>query len=187
VDPTGLEPWNIVDHDGVFTHVAKFWTQVRGILRQGGERLGLFGSRAADSNEFVRPSESVIGPVVGDTPEQVPFTTRDALETAAGVAATKGGTPASAPVGRKGVPLENAPYQPTRNADAVINGRRYTGHALDQVQNRGLLPSAVEDAIQNGRRSPDPIPGRTRNYSPDNNITVITEGDDVITVIPGRR
>ena len=96
-------------------------------------------------------------------------------------------TPATAPVGRKGAPLENAPYQPTRHADEIINGREYTGHAIDQVQNRGLVPSVVEDAIQNGRRSADPIPGRTRNYSPDNNVTVITEGDKVITVIPGKR
>jgi hypothetical protein len=52
VDAAGLEPWNIVDHDGTVTHVTKFWNPVRGILRQGGERLGLFGSRAAASNEF---------------------------------------------------------------------------------------------------------------------------------------
>ena len=66
--------------------------------------------------------------------------------------------------------LENLKGTPTQNADEVINGRRYTGHALDQAQNRGLTTSVVEDAIQNGRGSADPIPGRTRNFSPDNNI-----------------
>lgn len=97
------------------------------------------------------------------------------------------GIPASAPVGRKGAPLEDAPYQSTRNTNEVINGRRYTGHALDQAQNRGITPSVVEDAIRNGLKNADPFSGRTRNYSPENNITVITEGDDVITIIPGRR
>ena len=41
---------------------------------------------------------------------------------------------------------------------------------------------------QNGEQSPDPIPGRTRNYSPENNVTVITDSDGtVVTVINGRR
>jgi len=76
---------------------------------------------------------------------------------------------------------------PTRNSDEIISGRRYTGHSLDLAQNRGITPSVVEDAIQNGAKSADPIPGRVRNYSSDNNITVITEGSDVVTVISGKR
>ena len=95
--------------------------------------------------------------------------------------------PASAPTGRSGSPLENLEGTPTRNSDEIIRGRRYTGHSLDQAQNRGLTPSVVEDAIRNGTKSADPIPGRVRNYSPKNNITVITEGSDVVTVIPGKR
>jgi hypothetical protein len=39
------------------------------------------------------------------------------------------------------------------NARAVINGRQYTGHALDQMQGRGLTPSVVEDTITHGAQS----------------------------------
>jgi len=97
---------------------------------------------------------------------------------------------ASAPVGRRGSPLNNTPMNPPgvpRNSDSIIGGRRFTGHALDEMQNRGIPPSVVEDAIVNGIQSQDPIPGRQRSFSPDNRITVITEGGDVITVVPGRQ
>ena len=71
------------------------------------------------------------------------------------------------------------------NGDATIGGRDYGGHALDQMQGRGIPPSAVENAIQNGVESPDSIPGRLQHYDPLNNITVITEGGRVVTVHPG--
>ncbi len=94
----------------------------------------------------------------------------------------------SDPVGRKGSPLENAPYQksPARNVDTVIAGRNYGGHALDQMQNRGLTPRVVENTIQKGVLSDDPIPGRIRHYDSGNNITVVTEGDKVVTVVNGK-
>ena len=50
---------------------------------------------------------------------------------------------AKAPVGRSGNPMEVAPY----NTPTVINGRAYSGHALDQMQGRGLVPSIVENTI----------------------------------------
>jgi len=93
-------------------------------------------------------------------------------------------------LGSKGAPLANAPYQPLRNADAVIGDRTFGGHALDQMQNRGIMPSVVENTIQNGVRSADPIAGRFRFFDSVNNVTVIGEGEQagrVITVIPGRR
>ena len=89
--------------------------------------------------------------------------------------------------GSRRAPLSKAEYQPLRNADAVVGERAYGGHALDQMQNRGVTPSVVENAIEHGVPSPDPILGRTRFYDSTNNITVITEGDRVVTVIPGRR
>jgi hypothetical protein len=76
--------------------------------------------------------------------------------------------------------------QPVRNADAAIGGRTFSGHALDQMQNRGLMPSVVENTIRTGTRSADPIVGRTRYYDSVNNGTVVTEGERVITAIPGR-
>jgi hypothetical protein len=72
--------------------------------------------------------------------------------------------------------LMNAPYQELRNEDALIGGRTFGGHALDQMQNRGIMPSVVENAIQNGVQSPDPIVGRFRFYDEGNKIRVITEG-----------
>ena len=54
------------------------------------------------------------------------------------------------------------------------------------MRNRGLMPSVVENTIQTGVRSADPIVGRLRYFDPVNNVTVITEGERVITIIPGR-
>ncbi|MCB1740732.1 MAG: RHS repeat-associated core domain-containing protein, partial [Gammaproteobacteria bacterium] len=46
--------------------------------------------------------------------------------------------------GSKGFELKNAPYQTVRNEATTINGRDFSGHALDQMQNRGIMPSVVE-------------------------------------------
>jgi hypothetical protein len=89
-------------------------------------------------------------------------------------------------LGSRRAPLGNAPYQRLQNGDAVIGGRTFSGHALDQMRNRGLTPSLVENTIQTGIRSPDPIAGRLRHFDPVNKITVITEEGRVVTVIPGR-
>jgi hypothetical protein len=84
--------------------------------------------------------------------------------------------------GRKGFELKNEEYQPLRNEDAVIENREYSGHSLDDMQNRGIMPSVVENTIQNGIPSPDPIPGRMRFYDPENNVSVVTEGGRVVSV-----
>ena len=83
--------------------------------------------------------------------------------------------------------MRNASYQKTRNEDGVVGGREYAGHAFDQMQNRGVMPSSVENAIKHGKYSPDPIPGRTRHVDSENNISIITEADKVITVMQGKR
>jgi len=65
----------------------------------------------------------------------------------------------------------------------VIGGRLYSGHALDQMQGRGVPPSAVEDAIANGQTSPGNQPG-TMAYAGKNGIFVVTGSrGQVITVI----
>jgi hypothetical protein len=50
------------------------------------------------------------------------------------------------PVGRSGNILKVA----TKNTATTINGTKFTGHALDQMQARGILsPSAVLDVVKN--------------------------------------
>ncbi len=76
-----------------------------------------------------------------------------AYDFASGYALAAGGVVAegaTAPVGRLGSPLT---VPRGTNAPAVINGRQFTGHALDQMQGRGLTPSVVEDTIVNGAQS----------------------------------
>ena len=35
----------------------------------------------------------------------------------------------------------------------MIGGRPYSGHALDRMQQRGLVPSVVEETIANGTKT----------------------------------
>jgi hypothetical protein len=88
--------------------------------------------------------------------------------------------PPSSPVGRSGNPMniEGA------NQPATINGREYSGHALDRTAGRGIPPSAVENAIQNGVSVPGRNPGTTMFSDPVNGITVLTDTETgrVITV-----
>lgn len=51
----------------------------------------------------------------------------------------------SDPVGRLRSPIE---IDRGANSPANINGRRYSGHALDRLQGRGLSPSVVENAVR---------------------------------------
>jgi len=68
------------------------------------------------------------------------------------------------------------------NSPATIGGRKYTGHALDQMQGRGLTPSVVEDTIQNGVSSPGK--GSTIDYVTDQAKVVTNEAGDVVTTWP---
>ena len=96
-------------------------------------------------------------------------------------AANSGDKDSTTPTGQRGSPID---VKPGTNEPATIGGRDYTGHALDRAQGRGVPPSAVEDAIQNGRRSPGNQPGTTV-HTGSNGVAVVT-GDrgQVITIIP---
>jgi hypothetical protein len=98
--------------------------------------------------------------------------------------AAEPGPPASAPVGSSRSPIE---IQPRTNQPATIDSTPFSGHALDQMQGRGLPPSAVTDTILNGQTSPGNKPGTTAHYSPANNVTVITDDatGNVITAHKG--
>jgi hypothetical protein len=96
------------------------------------------------------------------------------------------GTEATGYLGRSGNELKNAPYQTTRNVPEQINGREYSGHALDQMQNRGIMPSVVENTIGTGVRYSTRV-GTTGFYDSINNVRVIinSETGRVVTVIKG--
>jgi filamentous hemagglutinin len=82
--------------------------------------------------------------------------------------------------------MRNAPYQRMRNAPAEIGGRPFSGHALDQMQNRGILPSVVDNTIRTGSTFPT-RPGTIGYFDPVNGVRVITNSQtgQVVTVIRG--
>ncbi len=94
-----------------------------------------------------------------------------------------------APVGSQRMQLKNAPYQKTRNTPSTINGRSYSGHALDQMQNRGIPTRVVENTITQGKPTTRVVEGKitTNYYDPVNNVTAVTnEKGGVITVGHGK-
>jgi RHS repeat-associated protein len=96
---------------------------------------------------------------------------------------------ATEPVGRRGNPIKVGTPDAPHNAPAEIGGRTYTGHAVDQMQGRGVPPSAVEEAIEHGTASPGHDPGTTVHTDSKNGVTVVTGDSDgrVITVITTKR
>jgi hypothetical protein len=83
------------------------------------------------------------------------------------------------PNGFSRIPIE---VKPSTNEPTSIGGRDYSGHALDRMQGRGVPPSAVEDAIQNGTPSPGRTPGTTV-HTGSNGVTVVTgNGGRVVAV-----
>jgi hypothetical protein len=92
--------------------------------------------------------------------------------------------PASTPIGRRGEPID---VKLGTNRPATIGGRVFTGHATDRMQGRGVPPSAVEEAIQNGEARPGRGPGETVHIGA-NGVTVVTGSNgQVITVITSKQ
>ncbi|MEI6352218.1 MAG: hypothetical protein WCP06_14070, partial [Verrucomicrobiota bacterium] len=91
--------------------------------------------------------------------------------------------------GRAGFELKNHPSQPIRNAPATISDRQFSGHALDQMQNRGIPPSVVDNTIKHGTPFNGNRPGTQGYFDPINRVTVIINSNTgtVITVIRGVR
>ncbi len=91
------------------------------------------------------------------------------------------GNLAKTPVGRSG----NVMKVLTKNSPTTIGGRKFTGHALDQMQSRGILsPRAVLDVIKNPARTfPGNTPG-TSVFIRDNLKVITNKAGDIITVIP---
>jgi len=89
---------------------------------------------------------------------------------------------ASLPVGKKGWELKNPLFQPIKNPATTINGRQYTGHAIDQMQNRGIFPSAVENTIKNGLNFTGKQQDTQLYYVAANNISVIVNKINEIVI-----
>jgi len=84
--------------------------------------------------------------------------------------------------------FEPAKFQPLRNASTNIQGREYSGHAIDQMQNRGLPFSVIEHAITNGKSVPSSRSvARNIYFDQENNVSVVVQRDvgKVVTVCHG--
>lgn len=93
---------------------------------------------------------------------------------------------AEAIVGRLGWELRRPNYQSKINFSKLINSRKYSGHALDQMQSRGIVPSVVENTIAHGK--PYPTKPKTKGYYDSvNDVRVIinSETGEVVTAIFG--
>jgi len=64
----------------------------------------------------------------------------------------------------------------------VIDGRIYSGHAIDRMQGRGIPASVVEDAVKNGAATPGKTPGTTRHRGASGTVVIVGQGGKVITV-----
>jgi hypothetical protein len=73
-------------------------------------------------------------------------------------------------IGRKGWELDQNFVG--SNKTQVINNIKYSAHALDQMQNRGIMPSVVEHALR-FKSVPTKGINKVAYYDPINNITVI--------------
>jgi hypothetical protein len=86
--------------------------------------------------------------------------------------------------GNRGSPID---VQPGTNPPTTIGGRDYTGHAQDRMQGRGVPPSAVEEAIKNGK--PEASRGGTTVYTDTKNgvqVVVNADGKVVTVIVIGR-
>lgn len=93
---------------------------------------------------------------------------------------------AATPVGRRGqqATFPNPSTPQPRNVPGTVNGRDFSGHAFDRMQERGFTPSVVDNAIQRGTRTPGTTPGTFHHFDPANKLNVITDAATgrVITV-----
>jgi hypothetical protein len=129
------------------------------------------------SNGLLVHNSSAPGSAVDDFVPNVPVGRRTKI----GETGPDGIQPSGA--GRHSPQHTNAPYQPVQNTPGTVNGIDYSGHAFDQMRNRGLVPSVVENAIRTGTRTPGNTPGTSVITDAVNNVKVIVnQNGRVITV-----
>ncbi len=127
----------------------------------------------AIENPVLSPEELVGGAIGAVAKTGIKVSTRVLGKGAVDIART--------PVGRSGNVLRVI----TKNTPTRIDGVKFTGHALDQMQARGILsPRAVLDVIKNPTRTfPGNTPGKTV-FIRDNLKVITNKLGDIITVIP---
>lgn len=107
-----------------------------------------------------------------------------------------GGTPATPATSEAALPLggknnqmnqpKNPSYQPVRNQTSTVGNREYSGHALDRMQDRGIMPSVVENTIKTGAATSS-RGNTTVYYDATNNVSVVTNSSGkVVTVKYGK-
>jgi hypothetical protein len=103
--------------------------------------------------------------------------------------AAAGPNGASLPLGSKRLQFnqpESPWYQPIRNDPTTIGETDYSGHAIDRMQDRGVMPSVVQNTIDTGVATPSRM-GSTVYYDSVNNVSVVTNANGkVVTVKYGR-
>lgn len=104
----------------------------------------------------------------------------NALVNGRGLAAKALTSPTKTPVGRSG----NVMNSVARQSPTTIDGTKFTAHALEQMQARGIIsPSAVLDVVNNPLHVvPGNLPG-TMIYFKDNLKVVTNTAGDIITVV----
>jgi filamentous hemagglutinin len=111
----------------------------------------------------------------------VPNSTPVGRRSSPGATGPDGPQPSGA--GRHNPQHVNGSTQPVQNLPGVVNGREFSGHAFDQMRNRGLTPTVVENAIQTGQRIPGNTPGTSVFVDSANSVRVIVnKAGRVVTV-----
>jgi len=89
---------------------------------------------------------------------------------------------AKVPVGRRGKG-HGINVSKGTNTATIINGRKFSGHALDQMQGRGFVPAVVEDVVKHPSKVvPGNTPGTTM-YIGKKLKVILNKAGDVVTVI----
>ena len=73
--------------------------------------------------------------------------------------------------------------KPKTNKSGAVNGTNYTGHAFDQMQGRGVVPSMVKEALTNGKKVKTNLKNNTSNYKLGDLEVVVNQNGTVVTVI----
>lgn len=87
---------------------------------------------------------------------------------------------ASTPTGSRENPME---VEDGSNEPTEIDGRDYSGHALDRMQGRGVTPTAVEEAIGNGEQGEGNKPGTATHTDSQNGVQVVTNDDGKVVTV----